>query len=829
LKKLKKVLLYFALATGVILISITISVFLFQDRIIQRFVREANKSLNTPVRIGKIDISAWRDFPNLAITFSDVYIEDSQAGDYPLLTAKTISFYLNPIEAWRGNYSIRGLKITDSETNLKIDPHGTTNYDIVKESRTDGSQIVFDLKNVILRNSRVSYHDQQAHLHHIFDSEHLVASISLHNNVYHIEGKGDVTIDQIGVKERIFLKDKRVGVTANLQYDVAAKNLIIDASSLSVNKSDFEVKGSWSFRDPSVIDIAAEGKETNFQRLLTLMPDDVVHDLKKYRSEGEVYFSMSLKGEISDRKSPFMSIKFGCKDARFFHPDYKSTIEHASFEGSFACPSLTSLSGASLFLKNMTGELNQKAFQANFSVENMDDPLVALDFKGDLDASSLLIFYPIPEIKTLEGNIRADISFNGRIALLRKKSTAQQVKASGSIEMHAVQVMLTRQNINLRDLEGSLQFNNNDLALSDVRGKFGNSDFKLNGFFKNVITFLLFDNQPIGIETDLKSNFLDLDQLFALGFGEKGSGEFNFHLSPDLHLNFNCDVKGMKYRRFRAAGMKGDLLVKNQMAVSRNITLHTMGGDVTINGIIDAKNPKAIEVVSSSKLKGVHLDSLFYIFENFHQGFIESKHLKGQTYADVSLEMVLNEKLNLFPETLIADIDVTLRNGELNNFEPMRKLNHYLDDEGLSHLRFGDLENDIHIEKKTIYIPQMEIQSNVTNIQLSGTHTFDQHIDYHVVAPFHSRKKIDKDEAFGAVENDDSGHPRVFLKITGTTDDYTVSYDKAAVKKKIVSDLKKEVLELKDAFKTKGKKKKKELELEKEEYFDWDDHKDPIP
>jgi hypothetical protein len=38
----------------------------------------------------------------------------------------------------------------------------------------------------------------------------------------------------------------------------------------------------------------------------------------------------------------------------------------------------------------------------------------------------------------------------------------------------------------------------------------------------------------------------------------------------------------------------------------------------------------------------------------------------------------------------------------------------------------------------------------------------------------------------------------------GTTDQYEVSYDKAAVKKKIASDLKKEVQELKDAFKLKG-------------------------
>ena len=64
---------------------------------------------------------------------------------------------------------------------------------------------------------------------------------------------------------------------------------------------------------------------------------------------------------------------------------------------------------------------------------------------------------------------------------------------------------------------------------------------------------------------------------------------------------------------------------------------------------------------------------------------------------------------------------------------------------------------------------------------------------------------------------------KIFLKITGTTDDYKVSYDKEAVKNKIVSDLKKEVIELKEAFKLKGKKKKKELEVEADDYFEWGD------
>ena len=101
-------------------VAVTVSVFMYKDRIINQFIREANKQLNTPITIKRMDVSAFTHCPHLSIVFHEVYVEDSHPGQYPLLTAKQISFQLNPIEVWRGNYTIQGMKVHDSETNLKI-------------------------------------------------------------------------------------------------------------------------------------------------------------------------------------------------------------------------------------------------------------------------------------------------------------------------------------------------------------------------------------------------------------------------------------------------------------------------------------------------------------------------------------------------------------------------------------------------------------------------------------------------------------------------------------------------------------------------------------
>ncbi len=826
-----KIFFYAALAIAVLCTSLALSVLFFKERIIAQFVREANKNLNTPVKIGEMDISIFSSFPQMAIVLKDVYIEDSHEGSYPLLTASEIRCQLSPIQVWKGNYTVKGLTIIDSETNLKINKEGENNYTILKprESKSqNGSSMKFELHDVQLERTRVHYIDVGAEEHLTFSSEELLASIHSANDVYDIEAEGELTTEKISVNGNSFLAGKSFKVTSELSYDDAQRNLIIKPSTLSIRNSSFNVAGTYTWKQKNIIDITTKGHETDIQSLLSLLNESVSKKFQKYRSKGEVYFTSRLHGEISRKVSPSINIDFGFNDATLNNPDSRSQITGASLEGSFVSPQILKTESATLNLKNIKAKLNDEPFTADFQLRNFNDPAVKFSFDGRLDAKSLLDFYPVKNLEDLSGSLIANVKFDGKVGLLKKRATAQRVSTEGTIQLENIGLTYGHDKVRLENLRGNMQFNNIDLALSDVSGKIGNSDFLLNGFFKNIITFILFDNQPIGIETDLKSTYLDVDELFAMGFGQPSKGpaeskkeQYEFKISRNINLNFNCDVKALRYKRFYATELKGDLLVKNEMAVSRNIKFNSMGGDMSFTGIVDAKNNKAIDVISSFRLNGINIDSIFYVFENFDQNFIIDKHLKGKAYADVSLEFALNQNLRLYQETLVSDISTSIKGGELNNFEPMKKLNKYLNDEGLSKLRFSDIKNDIHIENKTVYIPQMEVRTNVTSIKVSGTHTFDQRIDYRLIAPLRNDKNITSVEAKQALQEDGAGQSKLFLKIVGTADDYRVVYDSESVKKKIATDLKNEVQELKEAFKNKGTKEKKEVELEEDEYFDW--------
>ena len=818
---MRKVIGYFLLVVTVLLLALVTSVFLFKDQIINQFIQQANQQLNTPVKIGKMDVSVFEQFPQLSIVFQDVYVDDSHEGQYPLLTATKISFQLNPVEVYRGTYRVLGLTIADGEANLKINAKGENNYTIFKKGSSSES-VSFALQNVSLINCRVRYLDLDRKDDMVFFSNRLKAAISSAHDHYQIHAAGHITTERIMIGTLSLLENKSFDVVAKLLYDDSEKKLTIQPSELELGKSLFALQGSYQWKDNNLITLSASGKNTTLQTLLSLFPEKTTTLFREYNSTGDAYFNAQLTGEIGNKKSPALRVDFGLKNTRIAHPQYPASMEDTSLEGILTIASLHNLNTATLSLKNVSGKLKGKTFRSNLEIRNLHDPDVTFSFNGEVDAASLFSFYPVKSIREPSGTLIADVSFEGKTSWLKNKYAAQQASALGNIELQNLGFRYGDDAVPVSNLSGTLQFNKNDLALSNVEGKLGRSDFLLNGFFKNVITWLLFENQPVSIEADLRAQYLDVDELFGLGFGKTAETaarpEYNFSISKNLNLKFNCDISRLKYRRFTAANLKGDLLIANEKAISRNITFDALGGQLLFTGSVDAKNPKANALACAFLLKGIHIDSAFYVFENFQQNFLLEKHLKGRADAEVMMDVVLNQNLRMFPETLTADISAIIRNGELNQFEPLKKLDRYLDDEGLSAIRFADLKNEIHIEKKTIYIPQMEVKTNVSVMQISGTHRFDQQIDYRIVTPLNNKRKINLNEATGAVEEME-GRSKLFLKITGTTDDYRVQYDTEAVKRKIASDLKKEVQELKDLFKK--KQKRKEAELSKEE-FEWD-------
>jgi len=134
-------------------------------------------------------------------------------------------------------------------------------------------------------------------------------------------------------------------------------------------------------------------------------------------------------------------------------------------------------------------------------------------------------------------------------------------------------------------------------------------------------------------------------------------------------------------------------------------------------------------------------------------------------------------------------------------------------------MRFSQMTNEIRIEDRKIYLPEMEIRSNVSNILINGTHTFDKDIDYHLSVPLKSFIRISKKKGFTQSARNGMN---LLLKITGNTADYAISYDTQALKEKFISNFSDEGDDWKK-IKNKEPLKDQPTPVPEEEYFDFDE------
>lgn len=161
--------------------------------------------------------------------------------------------------------------------------------------------------------------------------------------------------------------------------------------------------------------------------------------------------------------------------------------------------------------------------------------------------------------------------------------------------------------------------------------------------------------------------------------------------------------------------------------------------------------------------------------------------------ASVQLATYWTKQLDVKPSRTIASADLTINNGALIDFKPMLKLSRFVKGSDLQNVRFSKLQNTIRINEQKIFIPTMDIRSTAMNMTISGTHSFDNFVDYKIqmkLSQLLGKKVRQLNTEFGTIEDDGSGGLNLFLTMKGPLDNPKFSYDRKGVEKKITESVK---------------------------------------
>lgn len=783
--RLKKIVQIGFLILGLGLSSLFLGVWLGQDRLVALFVQEANRYLRTPVRVGQIRLSLLDQFPRVSVSLQDVVVSGSLAQDtVPLARARSLYCAFDAWDLLVGQYRIRAVTVTDGRVHVVHDAQGRPNYDILRldSTDTDDSPVVFAVENIRVKRVAAIYDDQARQQRVAGQTADLRATLQVNGNLVTIRAQGGTQVQAIYLGSDAYARDKQLTLQTTFVVDRLKRRLTLSPSEIRIGPAAYRVAGTIDYATATNLELRVEGQRTDVQSLVALLPPRLGQQFAGYQSQGDVYFRGTVRGELSARANPRVDVQFGCRDASFYHPAYGETLAHVFATGSITNGVRHDLRTAELLVQRVRGTLHNRAFSGNVRYTDFTDPTLLLDLRADLDVARALRFFPVAAVRSGSGTAQATLKFAGNLRQFRQhpNTTGQ---ASGELRLHNVGLRLRDYTQPLTGLSGAFRLRGNEVAVTGLAGRLGHSDFQLSGVLRNALGWLLGPNQQLAATVDFKARQLDFDELLRIRgagapAGRPGPAQpaaYTFRLAPTLALDLNATVQRVRFRRFRGHDLRGTFRLRGQVLSSRNLSIAALGGQASGQGVLDARQPDLLKISSTTSCTRLPLDSLFYVFEDFGQRFITARHLRGTLTATAESDVYFDRHLTPLTNRVEAEIKATVRDGELNNFEPLQKLSMLASREKLRHLRFAELTNNFYIQSRTVYLPEMEIRSNVrigSLIRVTGTHTFDQRMDYHLTIPILPGLFRRPSDALGT-----SG-PNLLLAVQGTENDFHVSYDR---------------------------------------------------
>jgi len=824
-KVIKKTLLWAGIAFVVLSLSGALLVFIYQDDIKAMAVKQVNANLNAKVIISgaDIDITFLSTFPNAAIEFRNFKVLEPGASTPStgsgtkttarvLLEAKRLDFEFSPLDLINKHYHISRILLSDAVLNLRIDENGNPNYNILKpdtsktKDTTAAAPLDIKLKHIRLKNVKLSYRDLQEKQEIDLQINDCVFAGNFTDAQYDLKTDLDLVAENVTSNGKQYLKNKKIVVDGALSINKPNKKYSIQSFKLKFENAIYDAKGSVQQIDKRYLtDLSIDGADAGIQTLISLLPNNISTQLKDYQSTGQVSFKGRIKGYLGKNELPDIDFKFGISNGGIHDSKHSLGLESVNLSGEYSNGKSHDAENSYLHINHFTAKLNGRPLDLKYSMDNFIDPTVQASLNANIDLKDLRNFITIPGLDSLSGEVRIDASFSGKIADLKHFSSIGKTRLEGKMQLSHVTVKPTGQKFAYKNLSGHFETNGNDMDVTDFGGTCGRSDFKINGTFKNLASFLFLPNQALNASTDLQCHYLNLDD-FMIKSGSatsSSSGDEHFNLPAFMYFNFNLKADKLVFGRFEAENISGSVLTAKSSITLKNITMNTMSGTVQLNGnIVDADAGKFVATAHAS-LSKIDVKKCFYEFDNFGQDYFTDKYIFGRIDATLDYKGLWNKDLSPDTKSIICDADVTIYDGEVNQFPPFIRLGKFLKVKSLDDIHFSEYTNKIQIINRVVTIPKMEIKSNAVSVTLSGTHTFDNYMDYHLkvnMSQMYFGDKKDYEDEFGEVEVDKNGGINVPLIMKGTVDNYVIKYDTKSSIKNIGEGFKEEGKEIKQIF-----------------------------
>jgi len=609
----------------------------------------------------------------------------------------------------------------------------------------------------------------------------------------------------------------------NVHAEMRNGHIHVDSASLKIGESDLRVSGSISDVQAFIHDRSKTVTVTvNASSNKMLFKELVAHDTALSRKLDEEIrgFNVGLMLQTSVEQllhpAPLPRGKFEMTNLRAAFKKYPHTFKDLG--------ATLTINDTALLLRNFNGSIDSSDFRFSGRIKNYQlwfqdikkgKTEIAFDFKssrfslrdvlGPLSRKLIPRGYRREIINNAWLRAKAELKYDTNFRFAK----ADIVNITGDLKRHKIQ---------LKDIQGKMRYGTRVLIVDTMKGTIGRSDFDMS------FRYFTGKDKKLRKKTNsffFKSNFLDADEISNYSFAppprrariKKDSAgvtvvqtvpvkvdsttdhakAFNIFTIPFSDFNVVVNIGKLKYNKLWLKDVEARVRMQEDQHIYID-TLHMKVADGTVGmrGHLNGSDTSKIYFRSRINVDQVDLEKMMLKLDHFGQDVVINKNIKGRLSGQIKSYVQVHPNFVPIMSKTKAELNVSIYNGSLVDFAPMQALSSYFKDKNLSMVRFDTLQNKLSFAEGVLDIPNMDINSSIGYIQMSGKQSLDLSMEYYVRVPmklvtqvgfnslFHKKQEEVDVTQIDEIEYIDKDKKISFmnLKVTGTPDDFKVALGK---------------------------------------------------
>lgn len=247
-------------------------------------------------------------------------------------------------------------------------------------------------------------------------------------------------------------------------------------------------------------------------------------------------------------------------------------------------------------------------FEANMTLQNLDDYTWDLSAKGGIDLEKITKIFPL-EGMALAGKVKADIQTKGKMSDVDAKRY-DRLPTSGTASLTGFKFTSKDIPYAVTLSQAQASFDPQKIELKNTAGTIGKSDFNVSGSVSNYLAYIFGKNETIKGNMRFESSLLDLNEFMteteeaaAPASGEEAYGVVPVPQNVDFILH--SAIKTVKMMDYTISNATGDIIVKDGVANFSGLKFNMLGGAFQLAGTYDTRNIEHPKYDMSLKIEGL--------------------------------------------------------------------------------------------------------------------------------------------------------------------------------------------------------------------------------